>query len=37
MVVPSEIRENYGSDKSDYAGHNDVELVKSNSLNLMNP
>lgn len=32
--VSVEIRETYSSDKSSYAGHNDVEL--GSSLNLMN-
>lgn len=37
MFISVEIRENYDSDKSDYAGQNNVELVKSNSLNVLNP
>lgn len=36
-IVLLEIRENCDSDKSDYAVQNNVELVKSNRLNLMNP
>lgn len=36
MAVPAQIRENYGLYNSDHVGQNDVELVKNNSLNLMN-
>lgn len=36
MVAPSKIREIYGSNKFDDAGQNDVELVKSKRLNLVN-